>query len=148
MAIIIGANFGYCVLAAAGMAIQCFAEGISVVVARKKYKVSYPDNGGGRYSDKLSDEDWVAFNNVKRVSDNYSEQIGQVMAMLILSGIFQPKLAASLGFTYIVGRFVYGRGYKAAGPKGRMYGAPLMTLSYFAMVITATYSALMATVFA
>ncbi|KAJ2728475.1 hypothetical protein H4R23_003639, partial [Coemansia sp. Cherry 401B] len=103
------ANFGYTVLAAAGITLQCFVAGLSVVGARKKYNVQYPDNGGGRYADKLSDEDWVAFNNVKRVSDNYSEQVGSVLTMLVLAGLFQPKLAAAFGASYMVGRFIYGK---------------------------------------
>ncbi|KAJ2739439.1 hypothetical protein GGI20_006107 [Coemansia sp. BCRC 34301] len=148
MAIVIGANFGYCVLAAVGITAQCFLSGISVTLARKKYKVDYPDNGGGRYADKLSDEDWVTFNNIKRVSDNYSEQVGMVLSMLFMAGLFQPKLAASFGASFIVGRFIYAKGYVARGPKGRMLGAPIATLSLLALVVTAGYNAALVTVFA
>ncbi|KAJ2001859.1 hypothetical protein GGI04_003577 [Coemansia thaxteri] len=148
MSIIIGANFGYCVLAAVGISAQCFFAGVAVTGARKKYKVAYPDNGGGRYADKLSDEDWEAFNNVKRVSDNYTEQIGSVLTMLLMAGLFHPLLASSFGASYIVGRAVYAKGYTAAGPKGRVYGATISFVSYFAMMITAAYSAAMMTVFA
>ncbi|KAJ2554450.1 hypothetical protein EV175_002576, partial [Coemansia sp. RSA 1933] len=121
MAIVIGSNFGYTVLAAVGITVQCLVTAFSVNGARKKYKVDYPDNGGGRYADKLSDEDWVAFNSVKRASDNYLEQVGMVLVMLIAAGLYQPKLAASFGASYIVGRFIYARGYSTAGPKGRIY---------------------------
>ncbi|KAJ1782666.1 Microsomal glutathione S-transferase 3 [Coemansia sp. RSA 2399] len=121
---------------------------MSVGAARKKYNVQYPDNGGGRYSDKLSDEDWEAFNNIKRASDNYLEQVGVVLMMLTMAGLYHPKLAASLGASYIVGRFVYTRGYTSAGFKGRMYGAPIMSLSLISLVITATYSAFTTTVLA
>ncbi|KAJ2352059.1 hypothetical protein IWW50_004522 [Coemansia erecta] len=148
MAIIIGSNFGYTVLAAAAISMQCLLANMSVGQARKKYKVSYPDNGGGRYADKLSDEDWVAFNNIKRVSDNYNEQIGSVLVMLLLAGLFQPKLAASLGATHVVGRFVYGRGYISSGAQGRLYGAPFMGLSFIGLILTAAYNAAMVTVFA
>ncbi|KAJ2452801.1 hypothetical protein EV183_002699 [Coemansia sp. RSA 2336] len=148
MTIVIGANFGYTVLAAAGIAIQCFATSMVVTTARKKYKVPYPDNGGGRFSDKLSDEDWVSFNNIKRVSDNYTEQVGSVLAMLILAGLFQPKLAASLGVVHMIGRFIYGRAYVSKGPDARVYGAPFMGLSFIGMVLTAAYHAAMMTFFA
>ncbi|KAI9471323.1 hypothetical protein LPJ78_002798 [Coemansia sp. RSA 989] len=148
MTIVIGANFGYTVLAAAGIAIQCFVTGIGVTAARKKYNVQYPDNGGGRFSDKLSDEDWVAFNNIKRVSDNYSEQVGPVLTMLILAGLFQPKLAASLGVVHMIGRFIYGKAYVSKGPGARVYGAPFMGLSFIGMILTAAYNAAMITVFA
>ncbi|KAJ1932980.1 hypothetical protein EC988_009273 [Linderina pennispora] len=148
MAIVIGTNFGYCVMAAAAMCVQCFFEGTRVVAARKKYNVQYPDNGGGRYSDKLKDEDWVAFNNVKRVSDNYSEQIGMVLSVLILAGLYQPKLAASFGTSYVVGRFLYSMGYRSKGPKGRMAGALLMTMSFLGLVLTAGYNSVTTTLLA
>ncbi|KAJ2891012.1 hypothetical protein IWW38_003818 [Coemansia aciculifera] len=117
-------------------------------MARKKYKVDYPDNGGGRFADKLSDEDWVVFNNIKRVSDNYSEQVGMVLSMLIMAGLFHPKLAASLGASFMVGRTIYAKGYTAWGPKGRMYGAPIATISFLAMTLIAAYNAALVTVFA
>ncbi|KAJ2796388.1 hypothetical protein H4S07_006235 [Coemansia furcata] len=148
MAIVIGANFGYCVLAAVGISAQCFLAGISVTIARKKYKVQYPDNGGGRFSDKLSDKDWVEFNNIKRVSDNYSENVGMVLSMLFCAGLFQPLLAASFGGLFILGKVIYGLGYTAWGPKGRMYGAPISALSFFALVFIAGYNAAMTTIFA
>ncbi|KAJ2483660.1 hypothetical protein IWW56_000224 [Coemansia sp. RSA 2131] len=148
MAIVIGANFGYTVLAAAGIALQCFITGLSVVGARKKYNVAYPDNGGGRFADKLSDADWVAFNNIKRVSDNYSEQVGSVLAMLLAAGMFQPKIAAGFGAVYMLGRSVYGRAYVAKGAGARVYGAPLMGISFMGLIITAAYNAALVTVFA
>ncbi|KAJ1818582.1 hypothetical protein GGH91_004804 [Coemansia sp. RSA 2671] len=147
MTIVIGANFGYCVLAAVGISVQCFLEGMAVTVARKKFNVPYPDNGGGRFADKLSEKDWVAFNNIKRVSDNYSESVGMVLSMLFCAGLFQPLLAASLGGSFIVGKIFYGMGYKAWGPKGRMLGAPVSALSFFALIAVAGYNAAI-TVFA
>ncbi|PIA14224.1 hypothetical protein COEREDRAFT_82895 [Coemansia reversa NRRL 1564] len=148
MAIVIGANFGYCVLAAVGISFQCIMAGSAVAAARKKYNVNFPDNGGGRFSDKLSDEDWVKFNNIKRVSDNYSEQVGIVLSMLIMAGLFQPKLAASLGATYIFGRFLFGRGYISKGPEGRKIGYSIAAFSLLGMIITAVYNAAMITYFA
>ncbi|KAJ2516089.1 hypothetical protein H4217_004798 [Coemansia sp. RSA 1939] len=148
MAIVIGSNFGYTVLAAVGITLQCLATAMSVTSARKKYNVNYPDNGGGRYSDKLSDEDWVAFNNIKRTSDNYLEQVGMVLVALVLAGLYQPKLAASFGAVYIVGRFAYTRGYVAGGADRRIYGAPVMGVSFLAMVITAGYNAITTTILA
>ncbi|KAJ1641753.1 hypothetical protein LPJ64_006319 [Coemansia asiatica] len=147
MAIVLGTNFGYCVLAAVGISVQCFLAGAQVGAARKKYKVEYPDNGGGRFSDKLSDEDWIKFNSIKRVSDNYSEQVGIVLAMLMAAGLFMPRAAASFGALYILGRFVYGAGYKSSGPQGRIFGAPLMMLSLISMTGIATYNAVLTTCF-
>ncbi|KAJ1862068.1 hypothetical protein LPJ57_006421 [Coemansia sp. RSA 486] len=148
MAIVLGTNFGYCVLAAVGISVQCVLAGAQVGAARKKYKVDYPDNGGGRFSDKLSDDDWIKFNSIKRASDNYSEQVGIVLTMLMAAGLFMPRAAASLGAIYMVGRFVYAAGYKASGPKGRMFGAPLMALSLVSLAGIAAYNAALITFFA
>ncbi|KAJ2507628.1 Microsomal glutathione S-transferase 3 [Coemansia sp. RSA 2049] len=148
MAIVIGSNFGYTVLAAVGITLQCFVAAASVTGARSKYNVKYPDNGGGRYSDKLSDEDWVAFNNIKRTSDNYYEQVGMVLVALVLAGLYQPKLAASFGAVYIVGRFAYTRGYVAGGPDKRLYGAYIALFAFTGMVITAGYNAFTTTILA
>ncbi|KAJ2511064.1 hypothetical protein GGI11_005247 [Coemansia sp. RSA 2049] len=148
MVIVIGSNFGYAVLAAVGITLQCFATAVSITGARKKYNVNYPDNGGGRYSDKLSDEDWVAFNNIKRTSDNYLEQVGMVLVALVLAGLYQPKLAASFGAVYIVGRFAYTRGYVAGGADRRIYGAPVMGVSFLTLVVTAGYNAVATTILA
>ncbi|KAJ2770164.1 hypothetical protein IWQ56_002271 [Coemansia nantahalensis] len=148
MAIVIGSNFGYTVLAAVGITAQWLIAGFKVSAARIKFKVAYPDNGGGRFSDKLSDEDWVKFNNIKRVSDNYNEHIGAVLSMLLLAGLFQPKLAASLGGLYIAGRGIYGWGYTGRGPAGRIYGAPLMAVALFGLIGTAAWNAASLTILA
>ncbi|KAJ1961846.1 hypothetical protein GGI12_003016 [Dipsacomyces acuminosporus] len=145
MTIVIGSNYGYTVLAAVGIALQAFLTGTAVFRARKKYNVPYPDNGGGRYSDKLSEEDWLKFNNIKRVSDNYLEQAGLVLTVLLASGLYHPKFSGALGGIYILGRIIYGQGYTAKGPKGRVYGAGLMISAFFAMSITAGYSAAITT---
>ncbi|KAJ1731323.1 hypothetical protein LPJ61_002589 [Coemansia biformis] len=148
MAVVVDADFGYCVLAAIFISLQCIAAGVRVGAARKLYKVDYPDNGGGRFADKLSDEDWVMFNNIKRVSDNYSEQISIVLTMLLLAGLFQPKLAAFLGATYFVGRALYGWGYVNRGPDARVYGVPFTYTAFVGLAAIAGYNAVMITIFA
>lgn len=65
-AIIVAKDFGYVLLAAGAIALQCYLTGAGVGSARKKYKVDYPDTGCGRYSTKLSDKEWVEFNSVMR----------------------------------------------------------------------------------
>ncbi|KAJ1893679.1 Microsomal glutathione S-transferase 3 [Kickxella alabastrina] len=148
MAIIIGSNFGYCVLAAIGIALQCGFTGHAVVKARKKFKVDYPDNGSGRYAAKLTEEDWLKFNNIKRVNDNYTEQISIVLSMLLMSGLYMPRAAAAFGVSYMVGRYIYGRGYIAGGAKARTPGAMVMMFSMLSMVGIAGYNAVTTTILA
>ncbi|KAK9760468.1 Microsomal glutathione S-transferase 3 [Basidiobolus ranarum] len=140
MSIVISADFAWSVLAAASMGIQLVVLGAGVGAARKKYKVDYPDMGCGRYAAKLSDEDWVAFNNVQRSHQNYVEQISSAQVFVLLTGLFQPKLAGLLGFTYIVGRQIYAAGYRSKGPKGRLAGAATLNLSLLSMFLTIAYN--------
>lgn len=54
--------------------------------------------------------------------------------LLLIGGIKHPELSAGAGAIYILGKFVYARGYKTGDPKKRNYGAfsyiGLLTLLY------------------
>ncbi|KAK9768667.1 Microsomal glutathione S-transferase 3 [Basidiobolus ranarum] len=141
MSIVISPEFAWPVLAAAFMGIQLVVIGAGVGAARKKYKVDYPDMGCGRYADKLSDEDWVAFNNVQRSHQNYVEQISSAQVFVLLSGLFYPKVSGFLGFTYIVGRQLYSAGYRSKGPEGRMIGAIALDVALVVMFLIIVYNA-------
>ncbi|OMJ21175.1 Microsomal glutathione S-transferase 3 [Smittium culicis] len=127
--ITVGNEYAWNLLAATVMGLQCFAAGMSVVGARKKYKVDYPDMGSGRYSAKLSDKEWVEFNSIMRVHQNYIEQLPLAILSVLVNGLFNPIQSAIAGDVYIVGRFIYSHGYKAYGPKGRMAGAMISMLA-------------------
>jgi glutathione S-transferase len=60
------------------------------------------------------------FNNAQRAHLNYVEGAATAMVAFLVSGLYQPRLAALLAFTYIIGRAAYTGGYKLGGPKGRM----------------------------
>jgi len=59
---------------------------------------------------------------------------------MILNGFFNPRLSAIFGLIWIIGRFLYGRGYATQGPDGRKIGgtishlggeAPLMLMTLY-----------------
>jgi len=92
-----------------------------------------PDNGLGRFSDKLSYDDWVAFNSAQRTHLNYVEGIAPILVSLLVSGLFHTRFAAIAGFAYIIGRFIFTAGFLLQGPKGRGKGFMILSLSLLAL---------------
>jgi uncharacterized membrane protein YecN with MAPEG domain len=88
-----------------------------------------PDMGQGRISDKLSDEEWVQFNNYQRSHYNYLEGIALVVPALLIAGLFQTKITFILGVVYIVGRELYSQGYKTFGASKRGLGAATLDIA-------------------
>eukprot|EP01102_Stenamoeba_stenopodia_P016344 TRINITY_DN5706_c0_g1_i1.p1 TRINITY_DN5706_c0_g1~~TRINITY_DN5706_c0_g1_i1.p1 ORF type:complete len:156 (+),score=36.05 TRINITY_DN5706_c0_g1_i1:130-597(+) len=134
--IALDSEFGYVILAAAGIAFQIILMGFAAGGLRRKPKfkaVEYPDNGSGIFAHKLPVEDWKEFNNYQRVHYNYLEGIASILTFLLLSGVFYPRYAAINGAIYIVGRQLYAFGYWSKGPKGRMIGALLLDLALVAL---------------
>jgi glutathione S-transferase len=121
------------------MSFQVIALGFSTGSVRRKYGIKYPDNGTGRYSDKLDDKDWEVVNNHFRTHLNYVEQIGSVGIALFASGVFYPRWSAFLGTVYIVARQVYVWGYRKWGGEGRYYGGMPLHAAYAAMIGTVYY---------
>ncbi|KAJ3090006.1 hypothetical protein HK102_004934 [Quaeritorhiza haematococci] len=146
--IAVSKDYAYVIMCAAAMSAQIFVIGGSVAGARKKYNVKYPDMGCGRYAAKLDDKSWEEFNNIQRTHYNYVEQIGSVISLELLSGLFFPKFAAVTGFIYIIGRQVYTMGYKSRGPQGRMAGSGIQNLAFLTLLGSVFYgSARMAKLF-
>jgi glutathione S-transferase len=91
-------------------------------------KGGYPDMGNGRYSAKLSYEQWYRFNNAQRAHYNFVEFAPSGFVMLFVAGVYFPVPAAVLGLVLFIGRLVYSFGYANGGPKGRLVGAILNDL--------------------
>eukprot|EP00005_Dracoamoeba_jomungandri_P005421 CAMPEP_0174258656 /NCGR_PEP_ID=MMETSP0439-20130205/7616_1 /TAXON_ID=0 /ORGANISM="Stereomyxa ramosa, Strain Chinc5" /LENGTH=156 /DNA_ID=CAMNT_0015342247 /DNA_START=37 /DNA_END=507 /DNA_ORIENTATION=+ len=125
------------------MALQVVLQGFSVGRIRSKLftknffsthfpeikspaKGGYPDMGNGRYSQKLTHEQWLEFNNYQRAHYNYVEGAASIMTLELLAGLFYPKLSAIAGFVYVIGRALYAIGYRRNGPQGRLIGALLL----------------------
>ena len=91
-------------------------------------KGGYPDMGNGRYSSKLTYEQWYKFNNAQRAHYNFVEFAPSGFVMLFIAGIYFPIAAAVLGLVLFIGRIFYSYGYANGGPKGRLIGAILNDL--------------------
>jgi len=101
----------------------------------------YPDMGNGFYSQKLTHEDWVAFNNAQRAHYNFIEAAASAVALILGAGLFYPRVAAVLGLVYNVGRLLYSLGYRSLGPKGREIGAFIHNPALVGLFGTALYGA-------
>lgn len=71
--------------------------GMYVGAARKKYGIKYPDMGNGRYAKKLTDAQWVDFNNHQRVHQNYVEGVTAAV-VLEVGGSCRHGVFSSLPF--------------------------------------------------
>lgn len=88
--------------------------------ARKAAGVPYPFAYPTREEYKSS----VAakrFYGLQRAHGNTLEAVSGFLFALLFAGLFQPRLAASFGALWVVGRVVYTLGY-ALDAKKRMYG--------------------------
>merc|ERR1712215_365584 len=126
-------DHGYLVLVVAGTWLLNIWQMSKVGGARKRLGVPYPD----MYSDKQP-----LFNCYQRAHQNTLENIPLFLAILLISGLNFPKLAAGAGLVWLIGRVIYSYGYYTGEPKNRLYGffiskpvaeLPLMTMT----VITA-----------
>lgn len=143
------AKYGWVILASAAIGFQCFVTGFAIAQKKRmKYfnkkfmeenfqeahkavggdlplpKGGYPDQGNGRYSDKLTYEQWFDFNNAQRVHQNYTENIGVVVPATLIAGLAFPQTAAIAGGAHILGRFLYAMGYTSKkGGDNREAGA-------------------------
>lgn len=94
--------------------------------------------GDGRLAQHLPYRDWFKLASAQRAHYNYLENLSNSMGFTLLAGLFFPEAAAIAGAIIIVGRFLYGQGYRARGPLGRYPGgmiAPLATMALLGMTI-------------
>ena len=107
------------------------AGAIKVVTARKKYDIKYPT----LYSTGTTKNDEM-YNCAQRAHQNTLEGLPVVNLMMLSSATVYPRAAALFGFTWVVGRFLYIRGYTEGGPEGRRIGGIVSHLGDFPLLIT------------
>lgn len=98
-----------------------FGEVHKLEVGGSVPKGGYPDMGTGRYSQLLTYKDWLELNSAYRVFLNFGEHIGVIIPFTLLAGLRYPRVAAGLGFGYVLSRFLYGFGYTKR-PESRLAG--------------------------
>eukprot|EP01088_Endostelium_zonatum_P004998 TRINITY_DN1640_c0_g1_i1.p1 TRINITY_DN1640_c0_g1~~TRINITY_DN1640_c0_g1_i1.p1 ORF type:complete len:209 (+),score=47.94 TRINITY_DN1640_c0_g1_i1:77-703(+) len=155
----ITSEYGFVILAAAGIALQVPLAALPLAGLRAKLfdkaffhrhfnftedeipEHGYPDMGNGRYSEKLTLAEWQQFNNYQRAHQNYVEIAASAISLTLLAGLFYPRLAAISGFSMMLGRFLYSVGYRATGPKGRNVGKNIFHGGLLALLGATVYGA-------
>eukprot|EP00351_Strombidinopsis_sp_SopsisLIS2011_P006058 CAMPEP_0116870560 /NCGR_PEP_ID=MMETSP0463-20121206/498_1 /TAXON_ID=181622 /ORGANISM="Strombidinopsis sp, Strain SopsisLIS2011" /LENGTH=128 /DNA_ID=CAMNT_0004507279 /DNA_START=190 /DNA_END=576 /DNA_ORIENTATION=- len=94
----------------------------------KTIKGGYPDNGNGYYSRKLSYEHWFKFNLHQRAHLLALESIFNLCFEILLTGIFTPWAAFTIGCVIFVARIVTVIGYLKK-PEFRAIGGIVVILS-------------------
>lgn len=79
--------------------------------ARKAAKVDYP-NAYATHEDASKDPAKFAFNCAQRAHQNFLEQLPVFMGSMLIGGLKYPVAMSALGAVWIVGRVLYGLGYK------------------------------------
>jgi len=77
------------------------------------------------------------YNCSQRAHQNTLENLPIVNMMMLSSATVFPKTAAIFGAIWVVGRFLYIRGYNAGtGPEGRMLGGMVSHLGDMPLLVT------------
>jgi len=147
-------GYGLIILEALLIAFACISQMGPVMMLRDKFfnkaffdqhfphlkpypKQGYPDTGEGRFSDKLTDDQWLQFANAQRAHYNFIEQLASALLSLLVGGLFYPRVCVVAGFAYLVGRVLYGIGYRRSGAKGRAYGVYILDAGILVLFIAA-----------
>jgi len=100
----------------------------------------YPDQGFGRYADKLELKDWIRFANYQRAHVNYLENLPCILFCMLSSGLYSPRIAVIGGLVYMVARQIYAMGSRSkGGANKRLPGSSLAGISLFALIGTTLY---------
>jgi glutathione S-transferase len=158
MAMVIPDSYAWVLLSVVCICLHCYLQGVPIGGLRRKFfnkaffakhfphinnnESGYPDMGQGRFADRLSDEDWITFNNAQRAHQNYLEALPLIITLVLVSGITYPRLAVFAAGLIIIGRQIYAGSYRKSGSKGRYNGLMLVIPSLFVCLIASVMSIL------
>eukprot|EP00835_Amoeboradix_gromovi_P006096 NODE_659_length_5444_cov_0.092423.p3 type:complete len:154 gc:universal NODE_659_length_5444_cov_0.092423:2925-2464(-) len=135
-------NFGYCALTAIGIGIQGFMDAMHTVQLREELGLQYPDDGNGRIGKTLSDTEWNKFASYQNVHKLSMDYLPATTVMLLIGGINYPIVSSGFGSVYILGRVLYGHGYRKYGPEGRYNGNAILKIGILGLLVVSITSCL------
>ncbi|KXJ92832.1 hypothetical protein Micbo1qcDRAFT_160661 [Microdochium bolleyi] len=135
------AEYGYVLAAATSSLFINVMHFVLTGDARKRAKIPYP-NAYATAEQAAKDPAAYRFNCAQRAHANYTENLTPFLGALLIAGLSYPVYAAGLGATWTTGRAVYALGYTGAGPKGRVVGSVVSSLSGFVLLGMSVASAI------
>jgi uncharacterized membrane protein YecN with MAPEG domain len=96
--------------------------------------------GNGQLGRLLDYPSWHRLARAQRAHYNALENATPLIVLTLLAGLALPIPAAVFGFIIVLGRLLYGWGYRKWGASGRVYGVILVDLSLLAQLGMAIYS--------
>jgi hypothetical protein len=82
----------------------------------------------------------MEINIAQRVAGNYMEHLTQICMFMLISGLFAPIPIACIGVVYLIGRYLYGAGFKGnKGPSGRGIGFAIVALSLVILFFSSVF---------
>ncbi|MED6189252.1 hypothetical protein PIB30_094040 [Stylosanthes scabra] len=114
------------------LVLYCFLNfymAAQVGIARKRYKVPYPN----LYASESENKHAKLFNCIQRGHQNSLETMPIFFMLMILGGLKHPSICGALGVLYIVARYFYFKGYATGDPinrrkNGRLFFVPRVGL--------------------
>ena len=96
----------------------------------------WPDMGSGRYTMAAGYRAWMEINKGQRVYQNYTENIQQMTASMLIAGLFLPIATAVWGTLYLLARIGYVCAYLQAPNKRKIF-TPFLLFTQFTMPVFA-----------
>lgn len=134
------ASYPWVVGVAATIPFLTFWQAMLVSSARKESKIKYPQVYASK-EEEASNPAARKFNCAQRAHQNTLENVPQVYASLLISGIVHPRVAAVSGLLYLIGRVIFTLGYVSGEPKKRVPGSLIGYLGMLPLFFTSAYTA-------
>ena len=97
--------------------------------------------GSGIFSQKLTLDQYLAFNNAQRAHHNYLEGLTMAVLLVLVSGLFYVRFTVIMGIAYIIGRELYTTGYHSEkGTSGRYVGVLVVDVALLSLLGASVYS--------
>ncbi|KAF8416848.1 hypothetical protein EV426DRAFT_396321 [Tirmania nivea] len=104
-------EYSYVLATVSGSILLNYFHAFLTGAARKAAKVDYP-NAYATQEDASKDPAKFAFNCAQRAHQNFLEQLPIFMGSMLVGGLKYPIAMSAMGVAWIVGRVLYGFGYK------------------------------------
>ncbi|KAJ2770159.1 hypothetical protein IWQ57_002786 [Coemansia nantahalensis] len=148
MSLAISTEFGYCVIVAVAMAIQCKARVMDVEAFRERYNMPHPESDGGQLEGQLSDEDRAKFNRIKHLRDSCYGHLITALPLFLLAALFYPRLTINQGVMYMLAHAAYNWFYTRGKLEACKYCMLFIKVKTLMWAVLAMHGAAMVTIFA